>query len=110
MWVRACWVIKVLGQERGRREKRGGGRRTGCGVAAGKPVEAYVCEEVIEWWGFVAPFEELLADPGVYVLAAQTLRGGISKWKRGSYQASIAKGFDESTCPIVLGRVPCSIA
>lgn len=72
--IDCCGCYKILGRvmgmtndgafEIGEHIREGNEWRTRCWVAACEPIEADICEDVVEGRGFVAPFKELFADPG----------------------------------------------
>jgi hypothetical protein len=79
----------------------------GAGESLGKPVQRDVGQDVIDGGGGVAPFDEFLTNPrnGALGDSSASVRTRVD-----SYHANRASGLEDSTRPIVLGRLACSNA
>lgn len=71
-----------------------------------KPVQGDRFQNVL--WGkwIVDPFQEFFSNPAGVSFAVYVDCALLS----AAYHASRAIGLDAKTCPMVLGRVPCSVA
>lgn len=71
-----------------------------------KPVQGDRFQNIL--WGqwIVDPFQELFSNPAGVSFAVYVDYALLS----AAYHASRAIGLDDKTCPMVLGRVPCSVA
>jgi hypothetical protein len=72
-----------------------------------KPVQSDRFQNVIRGNRIVGPFQEFLSNPVHVSFAAVTVNYTSLCM---AHHASRAIGLDDKTCPMVLGRVPCSIA
>jgi len=79
----------------------------GAGESLREPVQGDVSQDVIDGGGGVTPFDEFLANPrnGALGDSSESVRTRV-----GSYHANRASGLEDSTRPIVLGRLACSMA